>query len=87
MHRLTNRSVWGIDVAPWALTIMNGGGEVIVPHEPYRSHDDYLLPARPLLPTPNWSPTRTSQLIFLRSSSCWKIFSSLSASACWPVRW
>ena len=47
-HRLTNRSVWDIDVAPWALTIMNGGGEVIVPHEPYRSHDDYLLPARPL---------------------------------------
>jgi hypothetical protein len=28
---------------------MNGGGEVIIPQEPYRSHDDYLLPARPLV--------------------------------------
>ena len=62
LHRLTNRSVWDIDVSPWALTIMNGGGEVIVPHEPYRSHDDYLLPARPLalwhytdLSDPRWT--------------------------------
>jgi hypothetical protein len=47
-HRLTNKGVWDIEVSPWALTIMNGGGEVIVPHEPYRSHDEYLLPARPL---------------------------------------
>ena len=47
-HRLTNKGVWDIEVAPWALTVMNGGGEVIIPQEPYRSHDDYLLPARPL---------------------------------------
>ena len=25
-HRLTNRSLWTVDVAPWALTIMNAGG-------------------------------------------------------------
>jgi len=48
-HRLTNKGVWDVEVAPWALTIMNGGGEVIIPQEPYRSHDDYLLPARPLV--------------------------------------
>ena len=48
-HRLTNRNMWDIEVSPWALTIMNGGGEVIIPQEPYRSHDDYLLPARPLV--------------------------------------
>ena len=48
-HKITNRGVWGVDVAPWALTIMNGGGETILPQEPYRSHDDYLLPARPLV--------------------------------------
>lgn len=45
-HRLTNRGFWAIDVAPWALTIMNGGGTVLIPQEPYRSHDDYLLPVR-----------------------------------------
>ena len=61
-HTLTNRNVWNIDVSPWALTIMNGGGEVIIPHEPYRSHDEYLLPARPLalwhytdLSDPRWT--------------------------------
>jgi hypothetical protein len=47
-HRLTNRGMWDVEVAPWALTIMNGGGEVIIPHEPYKAHDDHLLPARPL---------------------------------------
>jgi hypothetical protein len=48
-HRLVNRNVWDIEVSPWALTIMNGGGEVIIPQEPYRSHGDHLLPARPLV--------------------------------------
>jgi hypothetical protein len=62
LHRLTNRNLWDIEVSPWALTIMNGGGEVIIPHEPYRSHDEYLLPARPLalwhytdLSDPRWT--------------------------------
>jgi hypothetical protein len=49
VHRLTNKGLWEIEVAPWALTIMNGGGEVIIPQERYRSHDEYLLPARPLV--------------------------------------
>lgn len=48
-HRLTNRSLWTIELAPWALTIMNGGGEVILPQEPYRSHAEQLLPARPMV--------------------------------------
>lgn len=45
-HRLTNRGLWRVPVAPWALTIMNTGGTVIIPQEPYASHDDDLLPAR-----------------------------------------
>ncbi len=49
LHRLTNKNLWAVDLAPWALTIMNGGGVTIIPQEPYRSHDDYLLPARPLV--------------------------------------
>ncbi len=48
-HKITNRNLWSIDVAPWALTIMNGGGRVILPQESYRSWDEYLLPARPLV--------------------------------------
>ena len=48
-HRLTNRNLWQIEVAPWALTIMRGGGEVILPQEPFRSWEETVLPARPLI--------------------------------------
>jgi hypothetical protein len=62
LHRITNRNLWPIEVSAWALTIMNGGGVAILPQEPYRSWDEYLLPARPLvlwhytdLSDPRWS--------------------------------
>lgn len=45
-HRLVNRNLWDIQVSPWALTIMNTGGTIILPQEPYASHDDALLPVR-----------------------------------------
>ena len=45
-HRLTNKGQWTIELAPWALTILNPGGAVILPQEPYRSHDEALLPVR-----------------------------------------
>ncbi len=48
-HRITNRNLWAIDAAPWALTVMRGGGTAIFPQEPYISWDDYLLPARPFV--------------------------------------
>lgn len=50
-HRITNRGQWAIDLSLWALTILNceGGGEAIIPQEPYRSWGHYLLPARPLV--------------------------------------
>jgi hypothetical protein len=61
-HKLTNKNLWAIDVAPWALTIMNGGGMAILPQEPHRSWDECLLPARPMvlwyytdLSDPRWS--------------------------------
>jgi hypothetical protein len=48
-HSITNHNLWEIELAPWALTIVSGGGTTILPQEPYRSHDDYLLPARPMV--------------------------------------
>jgi hypothetical protein len=48
-HKVTNKNLWAIDLAPWALTIMHGGGVTILPQEPYKSHDEELLPARPLV--------------------------------------
>ncbi len=49
VHRIINKGLWAVEAAPWALTIMHGGGETIIPQEPYISHDDYLLPARALV--------------------------------------
>jgi hypothetical protein len=48
-HTITNAGLWEVPVAPWALSIMNGGGCVIIPQEPFIPHSDYLLPARPLV--------------------------------------
>ena len=68
-HRLTNRTPWPLDLAAWALTIMNGGGMVIIPNEPYKSHDEALLPDarhchvglhRPVRPTLDASAASTS---------------------------
>jgi hypothetical protein len=47
-HVLTNRNLWPVELAPWAMTIMNGGGTVILPQEPYGDHPHNLLPVRPL---------------------------------------
>lgn len=64
-HKITNRNLWAIETAPWALTIMNGGGEAIFPQEPFRAWSEYLLPARPLvlwhytdLSDPRWTFSR-----------------------------
>lgn len=73
-HRITNRNLWAIEAAPWALTIMRGGGVAIFPQEPFRAWADYLLPARPLvlwhytdLTDPRW--TLGQKYISLRSDA------------------
>lgn len=48
-HIITNNGVWPVTLAPWALSIVAGGGRVVLPQEPFVSHDDNLLPARPLV--------------------------------------
>jgi hypothetical protein len=44
-HRLTNKNPWPVQLAPWALSVMQGPGRAIVPQEP--SCND-LLPVRPV---------------------------------------
>jgi hypothetical protein len=48
-HTLTNRGPAPTELAPWALSIMNGGGTAILPQEPYKRHQDALLPARAIV--------------------------------------
>jgi hypothetical protein len=71
-HRVTNRTPFPLDLAAWALTIMNGGGTVIIPNEPYQSHDEALQPVRAIatwaytdLSDPRW--TFGSKYIRLRT--------------------
>ena len=62
VHKLTNRGQFAIEMSCWAMSVMNKGGTAILPQEPYQSHDEALLPARPLvlwpytnLTDPRWS--------------------------------
>ncbi|MDQ6765238.1 MAG: hypothetical protein M3Z22_03940 [Verrucomicrobiota bacterium] len=48
-HRLTNRNRTRVRVAPWAITIMRGESVTLIPQEPFRSHDDCLVPARAIV--------------------------------------
>jgi hypothetical protein len=48
-HRLINRNVWPIELAPWCLSVMAAGGRLIVPQEEFIPHPDVLTPARPLV--------------------------------------
>ena len=47
-HRLINHNVWAVELAPWALSVMQSEGRAILPQEPYRPHSGNLLPARTL---------------------------------------
>lgn len=47
-HEITNVSNASRILAPWAITIMRPG-TAIVPLEPWRSHDEALLPAQPVV--------------------------------------
>ena len=49
LHTITNKSIWPVELACWALTIMNGGGTTIFPQEPFKPHGEVLLPARPMV--------------------------------------
>ncbi|HEY2942776.1 MAG TPA: hypothetical protein VGN09_10125 [Vicinamibacteria bacterium] len=56
-HILTNRTLWPVELAAWAMSIMNPGGTVILPQEPYVDQPHNLLPVRPLV---LWSYTDLS---------------------------
>ena len=47
-HRLRNRGLWAVELAPWALSVMAPGGVAILPMPPRGSHDENLLPANTL---------------------------------------
>lgn len=47
-HQLTNRGVWPVELAPWAISVMAPGGVGIIPLPPRGPHPENLLPASTL---------------------------------------
>ena len=70
-HRLINHTMWPVELAPWALSVMAPGGTGIVPLPPRKSHGESLLPANTLsmwaytdMSDPRWTWGR--QVILLK---------------------
>ena len=49
IHKLTNKGIWPVELAPWALSVMATGGTAIFPNEPYIPSSECLLPARAMV--------------------------------------
>ena len=49
LHRVHNRNLWAIELAPWALTMMAPGGVAVAAFPPPGKHPDMLLPTHPLV--------------------------------------
>lgn len=48
-HRIFNIGAWAIELAPWALTVMDAGGVGIAPLPEKRPHTEVLMPDFPLV--------------------------------------
>ena len=73
-HRITNRNVWAVRFAPWALSVMRPGGSAIAGFPPRFRHDERLLPTNPVVmwgytdfSDPRWRFTR--RFVLLRQDS------------------
>lgn len=47
-HRIHNRGVYPVHLAPWSITVVEVGGECIFPQSPFIPHEGRLLPVRPV---------------------------------------
>lgn len=66
-HRITNRTLWPVRLAAWGITIMAPGGWGLMPLAEFRSHDEELLPAQPLV---LWYFTDLSDPRWVLGSQC-----------------
>jgi hypothetical protein len=49
IHRITNTGRWAIELAPWALSVMDAGGMAVIPLPEKRPHTEVLVPDFPLV--------------------------------------
>ncbi len=76
-HRVHNRNLWPIELAPWALSMMAPGGTAVSAFPPRGGHEENLLPTNPLVmwaytdfSDPRWKITR--KYIVLRQDPKWE---------------
>jgi hypothetical protein len=88
-HTLINHNLWDVTLAPWALTMIKGGGTAIMPLPPRGSHDENLQPTSNLaiwaytdLSDPRWTFGR--QYLLLHQNSNYPKPQKIGAS---PVSW
>ncbi|MGZ6265739.1 MAG: hypothetical protein ACXWN4_02385 [Candidatus Limnocylindrales bacterium] len=69
-HRIRNLNLWSVELAPWAISVMEVGGTAILPLPPRRSYRESLLPSSTLtywaytdLSDPRWGIGRASILL------------------------
>jgi hypothetical protein len=48
VHRLRNHNVWGVELAPWSISVMEAGGTAILPLPPRGEHPRDLQPVNTL---------------------------------------
>ncbi len=48
IHTITNCSAWPVPLAVWAITVMDGGGKLVVPHPDKIGHAQRLTPTHAL---------------------------------------
>ena len=54
-HSLTNHNAFDIELGAWALSMIDAGGKVYFPQPPFQSHEERVLPTRPLT---TWAYTK-----------------------------
>ncbi|MBC8388198.1 MAG: hypothetical protein ISS14_04110 [Actinobacteria bacterium] len=82
LHRLVNKNLWDIEIAPWALSVMAQGGMAIIPQEPYRSAEENLLPVRPLV---LWSYTEMKDPRFIWGTKFIQVKQNPNAKTCQKI--
>jgi len=82
LHRLVNKNLWDIEIAPWALSVMAQGGMAIIPQEPYMSAEENLLPVRPLV---LWSYTEMKDPRFIWGTKFIQVKQNPNAKTCQKI--
>ncbi|OWU64863.1 MAG: hypothetical protein CBB60_007645 [Armatimonadetes bacterium Cent15-Ar3] len=48
-HQLLNCGAYDVELCPWAITVMDPGGECVIPMHPVRPQSEGLLPVQPVV--------------------------------------